>query len=135
MVGRVIADPSLNLPSPCGVVPWVPILIKIPMFRLAPSRPFSGVGLGSIILYGSISLLMSFGMPDNYRTKSVIFDIVEVNLPFNAILGRSTLYRILKMPSPSGIIKVCGDRSVGVSALEKLQALVADQEAATGHGG
>jgi hypothetical protein len=28
MVGRVIADPSLSLPSPCGVVPRVPILIR-----------------------------------------------------------------------------------------------------------
>jgi hypothetical protein len=28
MVDRVIADPSLGLPSPCGVVPWVSILIR-----------------------------------------------------------------------------------------------------------
>jgi hypothetical protein len=28
MVGRVIVDPSLGLRSPCGVVPWVPILIS-----------------------------------------------------------------------------------------------------------
>jgi hypothetical protein len=28
MVGRVVADPSLGLPSLCGVVPWVPVLIN-----------------------------------------------------------------------------------------------------------
>jgi hypothetical protein len=28
MVGRVIANSSLGLPSPCGVVPQVPILVK-----------------------------------------------------------------------------------------------------------
>jgi hypothetical protein len=29
MVGRVVADPSLGLPSPCGVVPQVPIIVRI----------------------------------------------------------------------------------------------------------
>jgi hypothetical protein len=43
-------------------------------------------------------------------------------------------YLILKMSSPNGIIKVRGDRSVDVSALEKLQALAAAYEAAAGHG-
>jgi hypothetical protein len=43
-------------------------------------------------LRGCISLPVTFGMPENFRTKSVLFDIVEVNLPFNAILGRLALY-------------------------------------------
>jgi hypothetical protein len=59
--------------------------------RLSPSRPFSRVGLGSIIPRGSISLSITFKMPKNYRTESVLFDIVEVNLPFNAIICRSAL--------------------------------------------
>jgi hypothetical protein len=46
------------------------------------------VGLGSIILHGSISLPVTFRTSENYRTESVIFDVVEVNLPFNAILSR-----------------------------------------------
>jgi hypothetical protein len=29
MVGRVVPDPFLGLPSPCGVVPQVPIIIRI----------------------------------------------------------------------------------------------------------
>jgi hypothetical protein len=85
------------------------------------------VGPGSIISYGGISLPVIFGTSENYRTKSVLFDIMEVNLPFNAIIGRSTLYQfmavthyrylVLKMPSPNSIIKIRGDRSAGVSAL------------------
>jgi hypothetical protein len=66
--------------------------LQIPMSRLAPSRPFSGVGLVSIILHGSISLPVTFRMPENYNMESVIFDVTEVNLPFNAILGRPALY-------------------------------------------
>jgi hypothetical protein len=43
-------------------------------------------------------------------------------------------YLVLKMPSPNCIIKVCGDRSIDVSTLEKLQALAVAQEAAASHG-
>jgi hypothetical protein len=88
---------------------------------------------------------MTFEMPENYRTKSVLFDVAEVNLPFNAILGRSALYQfmaithygylVLKVPALDDIIKIRRDHTTGVSALEKLQALVAAHEAAAGPGG
>jgi hypothetical protein len=68
-----------------------------------------------------------------------MFDVAEVSLPFNAILGRPALYQfmavahygylVLKMPSPNGVLKIRGDREAGISALEKLQALVAQHEA------
>jgi hypothetical protein len=104
--------------------------LQIPMSKLSPSRPFSGVGLVSIMPRSSISLLMIFEMPENYRMKSVLFDIAEVNLPFNAILGRSALYQfmaiahygylVLKVPALDDIIKIRRDHTTGVSALEKL---------------
>jgi hypothetical protein len=119
--------------------------LYIPMSRITPSCPFSGVGPGSIIPYGSISLPVTFGMPKNYRMKSVVFDVAKVNLPFSAILSIPAMYKfmvvahygylVLKMLSPNGVIKVHGDRSINVSALEKLQALVTAQEAIVGHGG
>jgi hypothetical protein len=69
-------------------------------------------------------------MPENYRTKSILFDIAEVNLPFNAITGRPTLYQfmavthygylVLKTPSSNVIIKIRGDRITNIFALEKL---------------
>jgi hypothetical protein len=66
--------------------------LQIPMSRLSPSRPFLGVGPGSIIPRDSISLLVTFRTPENYRMESILFDVAEVNLPFNAIIGRPTLY-------------------------------------------
>jgi hypothetical protein len=65
--------------------------LQIPMLNLTPSHPFSGVGLVFVMPCGSISLPVMFGTPENYHTESVLFDVVEVNLPFNAILGRPTL--------------------------------------------
>jgi hypothetical protein len=108
------------------------------MTRLSPSCPFLGVGPGTIIPRGSISFPFTFGTPENFRTKSIIFDITEVNLPFNAIISRPTLYQfmaiahygylVLKMTSPNDIIKIRGDCSAGVNALEKLQALAVAHE-------
>jgi hypothetical protein len=83
-------------------------------------------------------------MPENIRLESVLFDVAEVSLPFNAILGRPTLYQfmavahygylVLKMSSPNGVLKIHDDRDAGVSALEKLQSLATQHEAAAGPG-
>jgi hypothetical protein len=80
---------------------------------------------------GTVSLPVMFGMEENFRTENVQFDVAEVNLPFNAIIGRPALYRfmavayygylVLKMPSPSGVLTVKGDRTAAVAAVEKLQ--------------
>ena len=76
------------------------------------------------------------GTEENFRTESVQFDVAEVNLPFNAIIGRPALYRfmaiahygylVLKMPSPAGVLTVRGDRTAAVAAVERLHALAAE---------
>jgi hypothetical protein len=118
--------------------------LQILMLKLQPSHPFFTVGSVPVILRGCISLPVTFGTPENFHMKSIMFDIAEVSLPFNVILGKPTLYQfitvvhygclVLKMPSPNGVLKIHEDREAGVSALEKLQALVAQHEAAAGSG-
>jgi hypothetical protein len=44
---------------------------------------------------GSIALPVTFGTEENFRIENVQFDVAEVNLPFNAIIGRPTLYRFM----------------------------------------
>jgi hypothetical protein len=83
-------------------------------------------------------------MPENYHMESIIFDVVEVNIPFHAIIDRPALYQfmsithygylVLQMPSPNGIIKIRGDRTIGISALEKHQALATAQKAIVDYG-
>jgi hypothetical protein len=109
--------------------------LQIPESRLDLSCPLSRVGPQPIYPVGTISLPVTFGMEVNFRTESVQFDIVEVNLPFNAIIGRLALYwfmavthygyRVLKMPSPAGVLTVKGDRTAAVVAVEKLHTLAA----------
>jgi hypothetical protein len=109
--------------------------LQIPESRLDPSRPFFGVGPQPVYLVGTISLPVTFGTEVNFRTESVQFDVAEVNLPFNAIIGRLALYwfmavahygyLVLKMPSPAGVLTMKGDRTAAVAAVEKLHALAA----------
>jgi hypothetical protein len=85
---------------------------------------------------------VTFETPENFCTESNLFDVAEVNLHFNVILGRLTLYQfmavthygflVLKMPSPSSVLKI---HEEGVSALEKLQPLAPSCEATAGPSG
>jgi hypothetical protein len=119
--------------------------LHIPMGKLQPSRPFSGVGPVSVMLCGCISVLVTFGTTENFHMESVLFDVAEVSLLFNAILGRPALYQfmavahygylVLKMPLPNGVLKIWGDRDVGACVLEKRQALATAREAAAEPGG
>jgi hypothetical protein len=109
--------------------------LQIPMVKLQSSRSFSGVGSVSVTSCGCISLLVTFGTAENFRMESVLFDVAEVGLPFNAILGKPALYQfmtvahygylVLKMSSPNDVLKIQGDHDAGACALEKLQALAA----------
>jgi hypothetical protein len=109
--------------------------LQIPGSRLGPSRPFSGVGPQLVYPLGSIALPVTFGTEEHFRTKNVQFDVAEVNLPFNAIIGRPALYRfmaiahywylVLKMSSSAGVLTVRGDRAAALAAIEKLHTLAA----------
>jgi hypothetical protein len=116
--------------------------LQIPESKLAPSRPFSGVGPNPVFPVGTISLPVTFGTEDSFRIENIQFEVAEVNLPFNAIIGRPALYRfmavahygylVLKMPSLAGVLTVQSDRAASVVAVEKLHALATGLAPATG---
>jgi hypothetical protein len=86
--------------------------------------------------FRSIALPVTFGTEENFRTENVVFDVAEVNLPFNAIIGRLAMYRfmaiahygylVLKMTSSVGVLTVQGDRAAALAAIERLHALVVE---------
>jgi hypothetical protein len=88
------------------------------MSRRTPSCPFLGVGPGSIIPHSSISLPMTFGTPENYRMESIIFDVVEVNLPLNAIIGRPTLYQFMAITHYGYLVMRCHRPTVSSRSVE-----------------
>jgi hypothetical protein len=85
---------------------------------------------------GSITLPVTFGTEENFRTENVQFDVAEVNLPFNAIIGRLALYwfmaiahysyLVLKMLSLARVLTVRGDHAAALVSVEKLHALAAE---------
>jgi hypothetical protein len=107
--------------------------LQVPGSRLGPSRPFSGVGPQLVYPLGSITLPITFGTEENFRTENVQFDVA---VPFNAIIGRPVLYRfmaiahygylVVKMSSPVGILTMRGDRTAALAAVEKLHTLAAE---------
>jgi hypothetical protein len=68
---------------------------------------------------GHIYMPVTFGIPENYRTEYLRFEVANFDCGYNAIIGRPGLakfmaiphytYMILKMPGPQGIITVCAD--------------------------
>jgi hypothetical protein len=81
-------------------------------------------------------LPVTFRIEENFHTENVQFDVAEVSLPFNAIIGRPTLYRfmaiahygylVLKMSSPTRVLTMWGDHAAAVTAVEKLHALATE---------
>jgi hypothetical protein len=77
-----------------------------------------GFGGRQIVALGKITMSVTFGYVHNTRSEQVIFDIVDMDYPFNAIIGRGMLnafeailhpaYLCMKIPSEQGLIAVHG---------------------------
>jgi hypothetical protein len=75
---------------------------------------------------GKITMSVTFGYVHNTRTEQVVFDIVDMEYPYNAIIGRGTLnafeailhpaYLCMKIPSKQGPIAVHGSQEAAKRA-------------------
>jgi hypothetical protein len=75
-----------------------------------------GFGGKRIEPVGVITLLVSFGTPQNSCTEYITFNVVDMHYPYNVIFGRSLLntfeaalhsgYLCLKIPATFGVISV-----------------------------
>jgi hypothetical protein len=67
---------------------------------------------------GKIQLEVLFGEKDNHRRELIWFEVVDLNSPYHALLGRPALamfmwvphyaYQKMKLPGPRGVITVTG---------------------------
>jgi hypothetical protein len=72
------------------------------------------------VALGKITMPITFGYVHNTRTEQVVFDIVDTDYPYNAIIGQGTLnafeailhpaYLCMKIPSDQGPIDVHGSQ-------------------------
>jgi hypothetical protein len=71
--------------------------------------PLYGFGGSQIVALGKITMSVTFGYVHNTRDEQVVFDIVDMEYPYSAIIGRGTLnafeaifhpaYLCMKIPS------------------------------------
>jgi hypothetical protein len=83
------------------------------------THPLCGFGGRQIVALGKITMPVTFGYVHSTRTEQVVFDIVDMEYPYNAIIGRGTLnafeglhpaYLCMKIPSEQGPIAVHGSQ-------------------------
>nr|CAE05311.2 OSJNBa0056L23.9 [Oryza sativa Japonica Group] len=95
--------------------------MQIPRSELRPSNaPFHGVipGLSATPL-GQITLPVTFGTRENFRTENICFEVADFETAYHAILGRLALakfmavphytYMMMKMPGPRGVLSLRSD--------------------------
>jgi hypothetical protein len=54
------------------------------------THPLCGFGGRQIVALGKITMPITFGYVHNTRTEQVVFDIIDMEYPYNAIIGRGT---------------------------------------------
>jgi hypothetical protein len=84
------------------------------------THPLCSFGGRQIVALGKMTMLVTFGYVHNTRSEQVVFDIVDMEYPYNAIIGRGTLnafeailhlaYLCMKIPLEQGPIAVHGSQ-------------------------
>jgi hypothetical protein len=84
------------------------------------THPLCGFGGRQIVALGKITMPVTFGYVHNTRTEQIVFDIVNMEYPYNAIIGRGTLnafqeilhptYLCMKIPLEQGPIAAHGSQ-------------------------
>jgi hypothetical protein len=90
------------------------------------THPLCGFGGRQIIALGKITMSVTFRFVNNTRTEQIVFDIVDMEYPYNAIIGRGTLnafeailhpaYLCMKIPSDQGPIAIHGSQEAARKA-------------------
>jgi hypothetical protein len=65
------------------------------------THPLCGFGGKQIVAHGKITMPITFGYVHNTRIEQVVFDIVDMDYPYNAIIGRGTLNAFEAILHPS----------------------------------
>jgi hypothetical protein len=116
---------GLNLISPKVISK-----LQIAEEELKATGTFQGVNPGRSRPKGNVTLPVTFGEELNYRTEKVVFDVVDLPLPYNGILGRPALakfmaashyaYNTLKMLGPMGVISVPSNKKDAIICVDKM---------------
>jgi deoxyxylulose-5-phosphate synthase len=71
------------------------------------THPLCGFGGRQIVALGKITMPVTLGFVHNTRTEHVVFDIVDMEYPYNAIIGRGTLNAFEAILHPAYLLGTC----------------------------
>ena len=116
-----------------GLNPISPAVIsklQIGEEELEVTGMFQGVNPGRSHPKRKITLPVTFEGELNYQTEKVVFDVVDLPLPYNGILGHQALakfmatshyaYNTLKMHGPLGVITIRSDEKNAIVYVDKM---------------
>nr|XP_051197464.1 uncharacterized protein LOC127310874 [Lolium perenne] len=104
--------------------------LQLPDSRLERTTvTFHGIIPGrKAVPIGKVTLPVTFGMPTNYRTERIYFEVVNFRTPYHCVLGCQAFakfmaaphygYNMMKMPGPHGVITVRGDPEMALECEE-----------------
>jgi hypothetical protein len=108
------------------------------------TRPFHDALSRQSQPLGSVDHTVTFGTKDNFHTETMTFDMAVINLPSNAIIGRSMIFKFMailhytylaiKVFGPKGVILVKGERKNALAFTEIILALKAFPKVEVGLG-
>jgi hypothetical protein len=94
-------------------------VLQISKKELTPTDAFRGAIPGATQPLGKVVLPITFGTHDNFQMENVTFDVAEIPLPYNGLLGRPTLaqfmvaaryaYIKIKIPATWGVLTIRAD--------------------------
>jgi hypothetical protein len=104
--------------------------LQIPDKDLEETGSFQGISPGRNKPKGQITLPVTFGSELNHWTEKVTFDVIEMPLPYNGILGRPGLakfmaashyaYNVIKMPGLMGVLTIKSNHKDAIICVDKL---------------
>ena len=98
--------------------------------ELEPTARFQGVNPSRSHPKWKITLPVTFGGELNFQTEKIVFDVVDLPLPYNGILGRPAptkfmaashyAYNTLKMPGPLGVLTIPSDEKDAIICVDRM---------------
>ena len=104
--------------------------LQVSREQLVPTGSFQGINVGATQPLGKIVLPFTFGTRKNYRTENITFDVSDMPLPYNGILGCPALakfmavahyaYNTLNMPAEWGVLTVKAVAKDAIFCIEQI---------------
>ncbi|KAL6647646.1 hypothetical protein ACP70R_015083 [Stipagrostis hirtigluma subsp. patula] len=109
--------------------------MEVPRSKIEPVKhKLKGITGSSTVPVGRVSFPVTFGTAENFRTEKIVFDVVDFEMAYNAVLGFPALVKFMavihcadkmvELPGPKGAITLRVDQKVASKCHERSPRLI-----------